>query len=81
MKRAAGRILRTTTALAAIPAALIAHSGIVLAAAAVLLTLIVTAATCWTITDPGRTRRLATLIKATRANPPPAQSPRRSYRG
>lgn len=77
MKHTAGRILRAVTALAAIPAVLTAHSTIVLAAAIVLLALIATVATCWTITDPGRTRRLAALIKATRAGHSAAQPPRR----
>jgi hypothetical protein len=72
MNRAPKRVLRAAAALAAIPAALTTHSTTALATAAVLLALITTAAICWTITDPGRTRRLATLIKATRTNPQPA---------
>jgi hypothetical protein len=57
--------------LAAIPAALAGGSWPVLAAL-VVATLMVVAAVCWAIADPGRARRLAALIRACRQPALPA---------
>lgn len=78
MKRTAAGVLRWTTgALAAVPAVFAGLSWPVLAGVVVIVVVLV-AALCWTITDPGRSRRLAMLITAYRgSNRPQAPRPRR----
>jgi hypothetical protein len=58
--------------LAAIPAALAGASWLVLAALVVATLMVVVAAVCWAIADPGRARRLAALIRACRQPALPA---------
>jgi hypothetical protein len=61
MKRASRAVFRA----AAVPALLAGFAAHALTGA-VLVVLILVAAVCWTITDPERSQRLATLIKAFR---------------
>jgi hypothetical protein len=66
-------VLRAVAALAAVPLAAAGLSVPVLAGA-VLVTLTVVAVLCWTITDTGRSKRLALLIDAIRRNASPQTS-------
>jgi hypothetical protein len=78
VKRGATRVMRWSTgALAAVPAVFTGFSWHVLAGVVVIVVVLV-AALCWTITDPGRSRRLAMLITAYRGSSrPQASRPRR----
>jgi hypothetical protein len=63
MKKAS---LRATAALAVVPVA--AGLSMPVLAVAVVVALTAVAAICWTITDKGRSKRLAMLISAIRGN-------------
>lgn len=77
MKRAATRVMRWSTGALAVPAVFVGLSWHVLAGVVVIVVVVV-AALCWTITDPGRSRRLAMLITAYRGTGrPQASRPRR----
>jgi hypothetical protein len=62
------RAPRVTLLTAGAVPVLLAGFGLHILTDTVLIVLILVVAVCWTITDPGRARRLAMLIKALRGD-------------